>query len=226
LRRRIVNVIGGGIVLGAVVNLASTYASNTSPTTSKIGFWLAVAIVGGAALTIGGQALLSVLYFGRGRYAVLIFALDDRWRVLLVEHPFHQRLIPPGGRLKLLELPHEAVGRFLSEEAGVPRTRFSFSPAFHEPESPYTDTVTIIPQPHRVQREDRRQRSLVKFHYAFVFVVDVDDADVGANEQYRPRWYRWDEVDAMRPPHRPFDDIVRRYRDILDILEAEQESAP
>jgi ADP-ribose pyrophosphatase YjhB (NUDIX family) len=212
------SVMVSAVIVAMVVGVATNHLSTLAPWMQPAAFALVIVAL---ILWVGSEAgsfLIAVLYGGKGRYSVLVFALDRQKRLLLVQHPFHKRRIPPGGRLKMFELPHDAVGRLLKEEAGV--TSYEFSSQFHRAEGPYTDFVTVLPQPYRVQRELRDQRGWVKFHYAFVYVVRTDDA-LGAVLDYDPRWYTAAEVHAMVPPTRPFDDIVLRYDDILKCLQPE-----
>jgi len=206
-----------GIVLATCVGLSTRFLAGYSPRAEAFAFWVLIVGVSGWLLIAILRLTLSVLYFGKGRYSVLIFALDEQSRLLLVRHPYHKRLIPPGGRLRVFELPHAAVSRVLAEEANL--KTFSFHPAFHRQIEGYSDTVTILPQPYSVQREDRRQRGFVRFHYAFVYVVIAQAADLGSPpEGYQPRWCGKEQVTNMVAPDRPFDDVVKRYLDIISEL--------
>lgn len=219
--RYVRDVIVTGVILAVLVNLASS-SSYIPDSAKRVAFWLLVSVSVLFVLVHVVNVALSILWFGKGRYAVLAFALDPQDRIALAQHPYHRRLIPPGGRLKTLELPHDAVKRVLLEEAGV--TQFSFDPHFHSAVASYTDTVTILPEPHRIQREDRMQRGLVKFHYAFVYVLRAESDAIQRTEPYNAKWYTLAQVHALLPPQRPFDDIVKRYEDIL--LELHRQRAP
>lgn len=211
------------IVVAIVVGLATTYIQELDERFKSIAFWIVMGVVVLWGVVEATAQLLAVLYFGKGRYAVLIFVLDDADRLLLVTHPYHRRLITPGGRLKVLELPHDAVARVLRTEAGI--STFEFSSLFHAKQAAYTESVTIVPQPYMVQREDRKQRGFVRFHYAFVYVVRCAHGNVGAIPQYQPTWYSRSEIEKLMSPDRPFDDVVDRYDDILARIAAHKVGA-
>jgi nucleoside phosphorylase/ADP-ribose pyrophosphatase YjhB (NUDIX family) len=153
-----------------------------------------------------------------GRFAVLVFLLDAKNRLLLVQHPFHKRLIPPGGRLNDGEVPHDAIKRRVLEETGL--TAFEFHPCFHRPLRVISELVEDVPGPYSVHMEHRRQRDEVMFHYAFVYICRVpDSANTSLKDSnYKPQWYTLDEIRAMPRDTIPFDDIIRRYEDVLATL--------
>lgn len=159
-----------------------------------------------------------------GRFAVLMFILDTANRLMLVHHPFHKRLIPPGGRLNDGEIPHEAVKRRLLEETGI--SAFDFHPDFHRPLRVISERVEDVPGPYSVHMEHRRQRDDVMFHYAFVYVCQFTGGNINkpSNSSYQPQWYTLEEVKALPRDMIPFDDIIRRYEDILDRLSRRQQA--
>lgn len=151
------------------------------------------------------------------RFAVLVFLLDRDNRLLLVQHPFHNRLIPPGGRLKDGEVPHQSVRERLLEETGI--TEFEFHPDFHSPLRVISEVVESVPEPYSVHMEHRRQRDGITSHYAFVYVCRFTGVclPVTGEASYRPQWYSLGQIKSMPRDRIPFDDIVRRYEGIIEL---------
>lgn len=202
------------IIVSLLVNLGSAFLGQYFPQINII-----AAIVLGVAIAVWGlYRLISTLlqYLSFGRYAVLIFFLNKNNELLLIKHPFHRCLLPPGGRLGLWDLPHQTVAKKLKEETGI--TEFEFHPKFHNPDQMISEVVEDVPRPYSVHMEHRRQRGFVKFHYAFVYVCrsknGIDKPLVAINE-YQPRWMNLESIYLLPKNDIPYDDIIRRYEDIL-----------
>jgi ADP-ribose pyrophosphatase YjhB (NUDIX family) len=202
------------VLVGLLVNLGSAFLSSQLPRLNEY-----AAIVLGVAVCIWGlYRLIEVIlrYTRYGRYAVLVLFLNSKLEILLVRHPFHKRLIPPGGRLQQWELPHLAVAKRLIKEAGI--DDFEFHPKFHHLNGPISDVVERVPQPYSVQIEHRRQRGLVKFHYTFVYVCKFrgEDKQLAHVESYQPRWISLEEIGKLQRDLIPFDDVLLQYQEILN----------
>jgi len=204
------------IVIGIVINAASGYISEKAP---NIGLISAISV----ASLVGIWAIYRLSKFvyqnlKRGRYAVLIFLIDSDYRLLLIKHPFHGVYIPPGGRLNASEPPHMAVARVLSEEVGL--DRFEFHPLFHERDIQLSEVVQQVPRPFAVHMERRSQRDWVPFHYAFLYVCrpTLQPFIPPDSLSHKPRWFNLEEVYNLPHGDYPFDDIVRRYEQILGRL--------
>jgi ADP-ribose pyrophosphatase YjhB (NUDIX family) len=204
------------ILVGLIVNLGSTFIDEYFP---QITTYAAITL--GFAVAIWGlYRLVSTLlqYVRYGRYAVLIFFLNSENKLLLIKHPFHGCLLPPGGRLKQWELPHVAVAKRLKEETKI--EDFEFHPQFHNPNLMISEIVESVPRPYSVHMEHRKQRGLVRFHYAFVYVCHFIGSDMPLQpvEDYQPRWLSLPEIYQLPKGVIPYDDIIRRYEDILTHL--------
>lgn len=199
------------IVVAIIINVASTAIGNVTPETPKL-----AAIVLAFALFIyvlARVAMIAANYYLHSRFSVLIFMLDAQQRLLLYRHPQFQRYIPPGGRLALSEAPDDAVSSRLRDKAGV--GSFIFDPHFHAPRFPITELVEEVIRPFAVHREHRRQRGGVRSHYCFVYVCRLAG---GATANLDCRWVDLADLIAMDVHTRPFDDIIAKYRLILEEL--------
>lgn len=200
------------IVVAILINVASTAIGNVTPDTPKVAAMiLAIAL---AVYIVGRVGLVAANYYLYSRFSILIFLLDTQQRLLLYRHPVFQRYIPPGGRLALSEAPDDAVNSRLRDKAGV--SSFIFDPHFHAPRFPITELVEEVIRPFAVHREHRRQRGGVRAHYCFVYVCRLAG---GATANPDCRWVDLPDLLAMDVHTRPFDDIIAKYRLILDELQ-------
>lgn len=80
-----------------------------------------------------------------------------------------------------------------------------------------SEVVEDVPRPYSVHQEHRRQRGFVRFHYAFVYVCRFvgNDRTLPHVEAYQARWLSLDEIYRLPKDLIPYDDIIRRYEDIL-----------
>lgn len=204
------------IIVGLIVNLGSTFLGEYFPQVSQY-----AAISLGIAVAIWAlYRLVSTLlhYLRYGRFAVLIFFLNSKNELLLIKHPYHGCLLPPGGRLKQWELPHIGVANRLREETRI--IDFEFHPKFHNSNLMISEVVENVPRPYSVHMEHRKQRGLVRFHYAFVYVCRFRGQDqvLEPVDGYLPRWMGLTEIYQLPKGLIPYDDIIRRYEDILKNL--------
>jgi 8-oxo-dGTP pyrophosphatase MutT (NUDIX family) len=210
--------VGAAVLLAAMVNLAAAYFDRRYPSSAA---WSADILAGAVGLYALFRFFQTTLqYFRYGRYAVLIFFLNNRNDLLLIRHPFHKCYLPPGGRLKQWELPHEALAKRLREETGI--TAFDLHPHFHNRTLVISEIVEDVPRPYSVHMEHRRQRGLVRFHYAFVYVCKFKgrDEELPQVETYEPRFFSLQQIYNMPRGVIPYGDIIRRYEDILVSLRA------
>jgi len=204
------------VITATAVNVASNFLFETFHDLSKY-FCLGVVL----ALVVWGLYRLAELilnHYKTGRFAVLIFFLNSKNELLLIQHPFHKRFLPVGGRLKPGELPHEAVKKRLKEEAGI--SNFIFHPDFHNENLMISELVENVPRPHSVHKEFRKQRGPVWFHYAFVYVCkfSTNDENIDDSNEHRPSWKTLQQIKRLPQATRPFDDIINEFGDILKQL--------
>lgn len=122
-------------------------------------------------------------------------------------------------------MPHDWVKQVLYRETGITPDKFVFDKIFHPDEPPFTDSVDVVPAPYRVQREHRTQRGGVRRHYAFIYVLRTSEYSISSYlHSYNPSWYTIDDYNKLKPPRRPFDDIEKRYMDILNKLNQSKRS--
>ena len=203
----------GAVVLAVLVNLTAAHLDKRYP---SIAAWAALLLAGAVGLYAVYRSLeIAIQYFRYGRYAVLIFFLNSKNELLLIRHPFHKCYLPPGGRLNQWELPHEAVAKRLKEETGI--ESFQLHPQFHNPKLVISEIVEDVPRPYSVHMEHRRQRGFVSFHYAFVYICKFKGRDepLPRVEGYEPAFFTLQQIYVMPRGTIPYDDIIRRYEDIL-----------
>lgn len=209
-----------GLILVASVNIFSDYLGENFPDFKKgIGLVILILLIIWLTFNIIRIVIHLVTY---GRYAIEIFLLDDKNNLLLIYHPYHKRWIPPGGRLKLFELPHEALVKKLKEESGLDENNFELHPVFHGDYFPkIIGKAEKVPRPYIVQKEHRMQRRFVKFHYDFIyvcrFVGTKPNLDTNINgDLYKPTWFNIENVEKIsKEEGKPFDDVIDTYKNIL-----------
>ncbi len=201
------------VVVGVILNLGAAHIDRRFPPVSAYASTLLAAAL---LLYLCYRVFDGLLHYLRfGRYAVLIFFLNSKNQLLLIRHPYHKCYLPPGGRLSQWELPHEAVSRKLKEEVGV--TSYELHPTFHNPPVVISEKVEDVPRPYTVHMEHRRQRNLIRFHYAFVYVCRFkgNDETLPRVADYEPHFFDLESIYNMPRGTIPYDDIIRRYEDIL-----------
>lgn len=207
------------VLLGLLVNLASSFLDAKFP---QVGLYLTALLV--IIVFIWGTFRLSstvMQYFRKGRYSVEVFLLNQNNDLLLIKHPYHGRLLPPGGRLNQWELPHEAVSRRLREEAGI--SEFEFHPRFHKIQSPkmINEIVERVPTPYLIQIEHRKQRRDIKFHYDYIYIclfIGDGTKPLETIKEYNPKWMNLKGIYQLDKHLKPFDDAVQTYEDLLKKL--------
>jgi ADP-ribose pyrophosphatase YjhB (NUDIX family) len=201
------------VFLSILINVSSSFIDSKFPLLSEYSFYvIGVALLFWILYRIGELVFNYIRY---GRFAVLVFFVNSKKELLLVKHPFHGCYLPVGGRLNQWELPHNAVKRKLSEEAGI--KDFIFHPKFHNENLMISEIVENVPRPYSVHMEHRNQRGIVKFHYAFVYVCKFKGRDepIEIANEHQPCWKNIEDIRKLAKGLRPFDDIIIRYEDIL-----------
>jgi ADP-ribose pyrophosphatase YjhB (NUDIX family) len=207
------------VLLGLLINLTSSFLDARFP---QAGLYLTALLV--IAICIWGIFRLSSValqYFRSGRYSVEVFLLNQNNDLLLIKHPYHRRLLPPGGRLNQWEQPHEAVSRSLLEEAGI--SEFEFHARFHKIQAPkmINNVVERVPAPYLTQIEHRKQRRDIKFHYDFIYIcifTGNTTKSLASVKEYHPKWMTLQEIKQLDKSSRPFDDAIQIYEDLLKKL--------
>ena len=203
------------VVVGILVNALSTYLDSRYPAALRYTIQLAVLVAAVWAFVLIGRFALE--YLTSGRYAVLAMILNDRDELLLYRHPLHKVMLPPGGRVRGSEFPHEALQKRLEERIGLRYNEYVFDMRF-TPTGGYlngnTGDVQKLPPPAIVQREMHRQRNYVKFHYAFVYVLQINSEWLPPeNSKYGPMYF------VGQPNLRDMVNQGRVYPDVLDSYE-------
>ncbi|MBE2320699.1 hypothetical protein DVA67_032365 [Solirubrobacter sp. CPCC 204708] len=163
---------GGVVAVSVALNLVASWLEVSWAPAKRV----SVALVGLGLLAVGlVQGIRSVYSWLRGgRYAVEAIVLDEQHHLMLYWHHFHQRFLPPGGRMGRLELPHIAIRHRLAERVGLSDSQYEFDPRFQAVdvrESPFLGRVRRVPAPFLVQVESHNQRRLVRLHYDFIYVL-------------------------------------------------------
>jgi hypothetical protein len=206
------------IGIALVIDIVSSRIGDTSPLVPIIA--TVILVLGLVVYALVRVAMLAINYYLNDRFAILVFVLDDKDRLLLYRHPHFQRHIPPGGRLALSEAPDVAVKSRLATKAGI--TAYFFDPHFHAPRFPISEKVEEAVRPFGVHWEHRRQRGGVRSHYSFIYVCRIAE---GATAGSECRWVTLDDLREMDVHTRPFDDIIAKYQQILTELQSEKSKA-
>ncbi|HZB31616.1 MAG TPA: hypothetical protein VE465_15765 [Streptosporangiaceae bacterium] len=213
------------VVVGILVNLAADFLDTHFPPARNILVYLAALVMACWALTLLTKFALS--YFISGRYAVEALVLNSRDELLLYHHPHHKCMLPPGGRVKRTEFPNFALQNRLEERLGLTPNHYLFDPRFHgglDANSGNLGEIERFAAPFLVQREIHRQRSFVKAHYDFIYVLKLRDDNVPLSpSRYRPvHFVDMAALQEMVAQKRTFPDVLDAYRRISRVAAQER----
>jgi ADP-ribose pyrophosphatase YjhB (NUDIX family) len=180
--------LGEILAAGIVVHLVSVYLDAKFPTAGGVLLYLVLFAV---LLVLVLFALRWLDHRLRSvRYAVSAFVLNDENELLVYMHPFHKVFLQPGGRVRIGEVPHDALARCLMERLALAREAYEFDPRIHDGlDNVGADVgkVVRVPAPFLVQREHEPQRGGVRTHYDLFYVLKLlDRSQLTAPERYQP----------------------------------------
>lgn len=218
--------IAVSILLAILVNIASNYYSGMNPAVIGVIGKTIVAILMIWAFRVVVIKVLEEFTAGRMAVEALILAPDDK--LLLYRHPYHDNFIPPGGRISPKELPEDGLQRALKERVGLNETDFSFHPIIHNRNRHkvgHLGKVERVVTPFIIQKELKQQRLLKRFHYDFIYVLQLDDTIMQfPDNEYRPfKFVDLKELEEIERKKDTFPDVVDAYKRVLFILDNERD---
>lgn len=201
--------------MALVVNLLSTYLSGYPKVVAVASYSLLAAIA--VWMAFWGLRIVTGSVTAP-MYAVETFILDSQNRLLLIYHPFHKKFVPPGGRIGRHEFPNEALCSRLEERIGLKTADFQFHPKIHQVVSKAViGRAEKVCPPFIIQKEKTRQRRWVKYHYDFIYVLQLLNEHVAFKDNaYSPRWVSLPEMERIDADKESFPDVLDTYRVILD----------
>ena len=215
--RSFLKYVAGVIVVGLLIHLAGTYLADAYPAADKVIVQLAALLAVVVLVTLIVQGIVS--YLTSGRYAVEALILNQNDELLLYFHPQHKCMLPPGGRVKRSEFPHEAIGARLEERVGLKPDQYQLDGRFHHGlNSGNLGAVQRVAAPFLVQRELHRQRSFIRFHYDFFYVYRLLDVKSHQFDNVKVGPVHFADLDAiseMVAQKRTFPDVLDAYRRVL-----------
>jgi ADP-ribose pyrophosphatase YjhB (NUDIX family) len=131
----------------------------------------------------------------RNDFVATGIVLNKGWsKMLLVYHLKLKKWVPPGGHMKLNELPHECAVREVFEETGVrakvlDRTQHLFWQNGEETKLPTPYLVLYEVVPATEEEEEHR-------HVDFIYLMEAESTEVRVNlgEVEQARWMARDEI--------------------------------
>ena len=158
-----------------------------------------------------------------GRFATQALILNQKKELLLFSHPLHKKLLPPSGRVHRFQMPDEGMRRILQERVGLIPKDYRYHPAFHEVvdnQGQDFENVIRVPTPFLVQKEKRKQRGSVKYHYDFFYVLELTNPNHQFPEnEYAPFiWVNPEKLNHLVEKGRTFPDVVDAYQRVLQKL--------
>jgi hypothetical protein len=217
-RRYFVQFVLGVILVGVAVNLVSDYLGSHYGKAEKP---LLIVLIVGVVIWIGVIATdIAYTRLIAGRYAVEAFILNERDELLLYRHPFHKCMIPPGGRVGRTEFPNEALEARLKERLGLTPQQYKFDDRIHQDLNPSSTNIGNIQRmqiPFMVQREIHKQRTFVKYHYDFIYVLKLLPGQAfTALPKYEPvHFVSLSGLQEMVSQGTAFPDVLDAYQRIL-----------
>ena len=214
-----------GLIIATIANLFSdslkSVLPNTLPTLQGVVFALTAALIAVWLIVLIGRHIVERIT--AGKYAVEALILNEKNELLLFYHPTHQKHIPPAGRVNSGEVPDEAVKNRLQERLGLTPQDYRYHGSFHDVNDvSYAsfERVIRVPAPFLVQREKRRQRGYVKYHYDFFYVLELTNPNpiFLDNEYGPPIWVDLEELKLLVEKDKTFPDVLDAYGRVLSRL--------
>lgn len=158
-------------------------------------------------------------YRAEAFYAVTAYVLSpDRKKLIMVNHETHKRWLPPGGRLLLNELPHQAIFDRVCAETGLSESSLHFSEYYHPIDNSHIagdEDIEAHPRPWVIQTERNLQRGGIPFHYDFIYVLESGSFGPLIGTQ-NPQWVDMPDIDRMGESVKPFPNVVNLARKVLE----------
>lgn len=154
-------------------------------------------------------------------FAGTAVVVDDSCRFLLVEHPHHGVLLPPGGRVTDGAKPDEvALARTLTETG----YEVELHPIAHpKPEVSGERGVDMLPRPFHVQFESNQRGEI--HHYDMLYVArvlgEVKDEREDLDGKLAHDWYALADLEEL-PSNRIFPNVLELLRAVHRLLTREQ----
>lgn len=211
----------GIVAVGILVNLAADYLMDSFPPARTV--LVQIAAITALVVATALLARAAIGFITSGRYAVEALILNDRDELLLYRHPHHKCMLPPGGRVKHSEFPNFAIQLRLEERIGLNPRQYKFDDRFHHGLNTNAGNLGEIQRlaaPFLVQREMHRQRSFVRFHYDFIYVLKLLDDSVSFDDNSKFGPIHFVDHDALREmvaQRRTFPDVLDAYNRVLAI---------
>lgn len=218
--RTFVEFVVGVVVVGIVIHLIGDYLGDRYSSIEKPLIVIAITAVGIWTLFILTGLMLA--RFTAGRYAVEALILNSQNDLLVCRQPYHNCMLPPGGRVKRSEFPNEALQLRLQERLDLNPRDYRFDDRFHHGingNSGNLGEVQRVAAPFLVQRELHKQRTFVDFHYDFFYVIKLlsDDILIKPAAKYQPAYFvDLDSLKEMVAQRRTFPDVLDAYQRVLN----------
>lgn len=190
MRERIYDIILS-LIIGTIGSLLATYLQND-----------AIRIIGYLFIVFSVLTILINIYYNyplifgiKWRFATTVIVFnEDKDKVLLVWHPFHKVLLPPGHRLGFQEQPHKGALKAVLRETGY---IVDFINTIHCQEILIDRDTWQVPQPYFVMREDQGHRGGVRSHYDFYYICQIIGAEEQSKNVLNHKWYSISELGSL-----------------------------
>ena len=212
------DLFGPMVLPAALVGFSSNAFQQWMPEASRWIGWISLILL--LVTTATGVFLIVTRRVVPRRFANLIYLFDDDRNLAVIEHPYHNRLQPPGSRLGYHEAPDQAIARVLRSELGVnPQEVVTWPPI----EERYYGDVEIVPRPFQVQIERHQQRLGIREHYDYVYAARIGGKRPSLKSPLNPQWMSLSELRAVAEKdikRAPFSDVISTFEGMLRTLPA------
>lgn len=209
------------LLLSFLCGSAITYIANYFKGIEHIAFIICVIII----ISLSGIIIYQKIKESRTtRFAVIVFILNSKNDLLLVLNKTHRILLPPCKTMMNNEMPHQAVQRILKEQVNLTPNDYEIDLHLHKQIYQF-DRVLDCYTPFAAQQEYiTKQSKNIRYHYSLEYVYRIkDNVKLDPSTEYFPRFFSLVEINAMTPECKPFQDIIKRYNNILQILNTNEE---